>query len=83
MEYVGLILGTPTSHKQCPLKVHTERPQQYDNFRNIYYLENTDDFTFDRNSDRYYESPPNFYDNLYWSQVPGDEELPKGGTFHT
>ena len=33
-------------------KVHTERPQQYDNFRNIYYLENTDDFTFGRNSDR-------------------------------
>ena len=58
-------------------KVHTERPQQYDNFRNIYYLENMDDFTFGRNSDRYYDSAPNFQDNLYWSLVPGDEELAK------
>ena len=83
-----IVFGFPSSTQDVikalpPTKVHTERPQQYDNFRNIYYLENTDDFTFGRNSDRYYESPPNFYDNLYWSQVPGDEELPKGGTFHT
>ena len=28
-------------------------------------------------STRYYDSAPNFHDNLYWSLVPGDEELPK------
>ena len=27
--------------------------------------------------DRYYDSAPDFHDNLYWSLVSGDEELPK------
>ena len=58
-------------------RVHTERPQQYDNFRNIYLLDNMDDFTFGRSSDRYYDSPPNFHNNIYWSLVPGDEEQTK------
>ena len=54
-----------------------DRPQQYDNYHNIYYLDNTDNFTFNRPYDRYYDMPPNFHHNLYWSNIPGDEELPK------
>ena len=34
-------------------------------------------FTFARPIDRYYDSSPDFHDNIYWSAVPGDEELPK------
>ena len=53
------------------------RPQEYENTRNIYLLENLDDFTFGRSYDRYYELPPDFHHNIYWSTIPGDEELQK------
>ena len=53
------------------------RPQEYENARNIYLLENMDDFVFSKSSYRYYNMPPDFHHNIYWSMVPGDEELPK------
>ena len=53
------------------------RPQQYENYNNIYLMENMDNFTFGRSQDRYYELPPDFHHNIYWSMNPGDEELQK------
>ena len=53
------------------------RPQEYENSRNIYLMDNLNGFTFGRSWDRYFEQPPDFHNNLYWSLVPGDEELPK------
>ena len=53
------------------------RPQEYENYHNIYLLENLNDFAFGRPKDRYYEQPPNFHHNIYWSTIPGDEELEK------
>ena len=60
----------------CPKK-EGDRPQSYDNFRNIYFLNDMDDFTFNRPNDRYYDMAPNFHHNIYWSTNPGDEELAK------
>ena len=53
------------------------RPQEYENSRNIYLLENLDDFVFGQSYHRYYNLPPDFHHNIYWSMVPGDEELQK------
>lgn len=53
------------------------RPQEYENAHNIYLMENLDDFSFGRPYDRYYELPPDFHHNIYWSMIPGDEELAK------
>ena len=58
-------------------KSATSRPQEYENFHNIYLMENTDNFTFGRSQDRYYDQPPNLHHNIYWSMIPGDEELQK------
>ena len=58
-------------------KGDSENPQSFENFHNIYLFDNMEGFTFARPIDRYYDSSPVFHDNIYWSLVPGDEELPK------
>ena len=58
-------------------KGDSENPQSFENYHNIYLFDNMDGFNFARPIDRYYDDAPDFHDNLYWSMVPGDEELPK------
>ena len=48
-------------------------PQEYENFHNIYLLDDMHNFQFGRSVDRYYDMPPNFHHNIYWSLVAGDE----------
>ena len=61
----------------CNKGAERDRLQEYDNFRNIYLIDNMDDFSFARPSDRYYDSSPNFHHNIYWSPVTGGDEQPK------
>ena len=53
------------------------RPQDYENYHNIYLLDDLDDFTFSRPNDRYFDSPPNFHDNIYWSTVSDARDMRK------
>ena len=50
-------------------------PQDYENQRNIYLLDDVEDFLFARSHDRFYDSSPNFHHNLYWSLAPGDARV--------
>ena len=54
-----------------------DRPQEYENYHNIYLLDDMDDFTFGRSSDRYFDLPPNFHHNIYWSTIPDAKEKRK------
>jgi hypothetical protein len=46
--------------------------QSYENQRNIYLLDDIEDFEFARSWDQFYDLAPEFHHNLYWSLAPGD-----------
>ena len=62
----------------CPMNGEdSDDPYEVRNYRNIYLLDDMEGFQFGRDTDRFYNLPPDFHDNIYWSLVAGDEERGK------
>ena len=65
-------------------KSRTTSYQQFTNHNNIYILENIDNLNMGRPYDRYwsyewndyFDTPPEFWQNIYWSQDPSMKEQP-------
>ena len=74
--YIHRKMGrSPPDHFWGGCETSSSGPQRYSNFKNIYYLESAEGFTFSKPWYRFYNEKPNFHNNLYWSQQQGDKNL--------